>query len=168
MVRTRALKNYSDIHYTQQRVAELIVRHFDPTGVCLEPFAGGGAFLDVLPEPKRWCEIQQGRCFFQHMQKVDWIITNPPFSNLTDVFAHAFTLANHCVFLIPVSKYFSSAPRLALAREYGGLEEMLMLGTGRSIGFDIGFPFAAMKFTRGYAGDIRISYPEESAKISSG
>jgi hypothetical protein len=77
-------------------------------------------------------------------------------------------LANHCVFQIPVSKYFSSAPRLALAREYGGLEEMLMLGTGRSIGFDIGFPFAAMKFTRDYAGDIRISYPEESAKICSG
>ncbi|WP_369625245.1 hypothetical protein [Marinobacterium sp. BA1] len=81
------------------------------------------------------------------------------------MFAHAFQLADQCVFLIPVSKYFSSAPRLALAREYGGLEEMLMLGTGRSIGFDIGFPFAAMTFTRDYAGDIRISYPENQDRL---
>ncbi|GAB0154455.1 hypothetical protein MnBA_38550 [Marinobacterium sp. BA1] len=40
-----------------------------------------------------------------------------------------------------------------------------MLGTGRSIGFDIGFPFAAMTFTRDYAGDIRISYPENQDRL---
>lgn len=33
MVRTTGLKGYSDVHYTQRRVAELIVRHFDPARV---------------------------------------------------------------------------------------------------------------------------------------
>lgn len=77
----------------------------------------------------------------------------PPLTT-TRIFEHAFHLADHCVFLIPISKYWSSEPRLELVSRYGGLDEILHLGTGRQIGFDIGFPFGAMYFARGYRGPI--------------
>ncbi len=157
MVRTVGLKGYSDVHFTDGEVARRVVAHFAPRGVCLEPFAGEGAFLQHLPADARWCELQEGLDFFAFEEPVDWIVTNPPFSNLTQVFEHAFRLAQDCVFLIPISKYWSSAPRMELAARYGGLVEILHVGTGRSIGFDIGFPFGAMHFRRGYQGPIKLT-----------
>lgn len=154
MVRTVGLKGYSDVHFTDTSLARSIVAHFKPSGRCLEPFKGGGAFLDHLPPDSEFCEIAEGRDFFTYQSEVDWIVTNPPFSNLTAVFEHAFHLSENCVFLIPISKYFSSMPRLALTRAYGGCAEILHVGTGRDIGFDIGFPFGAMHFKRGYKGPI--------------
>lgn len=157
MVRTVGLHDYSDVHFTDAEVARRIVAHFSPSGRCLEPFAGEGAFLQHLPTGSLSCEISRGRDFFDFTEPVDWIITNPPFSNLTTVFDHAFTLSDNCVFLIPISKYWSSAPRIASAANYGGLVEILHLGPGRKIGFDIGFPFGALHFKRGYKGAISVS-----------
>lgn len=157
MVRTTGLTNYSDVHYTCPDLAQRVVAHFQPEGRCLEPFRGDGAFFRHLPAGSDWCEIDEGIDFFAYAQPVDWIITNPPFSNLTQVFEHAFQVAENCVFVIPISKYWSSAPRLKAVRTYGGLCELVHLGTGRDIGFDIGFPFAAMHFQRGYTGLIRES-----------
>lgn len=158
MVRTVGLKGYSDVHFTDSTVARRVVEHFNPAGVCLEPFAGEGAFLQHLPPGSQWCELSQGRDFFKHTAPVDWIVTNPPFSNLTEIFEHAFSIADNCVFLIPISKYWSSAPRLAAVEAYGGLVEILHCGPGRKIGFDIGFPFGALHFKRGYAGPICMSH----------
>lgn len=154
MVRTTGLNNYSDVHFTDEAVARAVVAHFAPRGRCLEPFRGGGAFYQHLPTDSDWCELADGRDFFAWDTPADWIVTNPPFSNLTRVFEHAFRLATNCVFVIPISKYWSSMPRLAAVQRYGGLREILHLGSGRAIGFDIGFPFAAMHFQRGYAGPI--------------
>ena len=155
---TTGQKNYSDVHFTNTVLAKKIIDHFSPTGKCLEPFRGDGAFWNHLPNGSAWCEIKDGRDFFEFKDDVDWIITNPPFSILTKVFEHAFTISQNCVFLIPISKYWSSAPRLAASKEYGGLAQILHVGTGRNIGFDIGFPFAALHFVRGYAGPIQQQY----------
>lgn len=157
MVRTVGLQDYSDVHFTDGEVARRIVQHFDPSGLCLEPFAGEGAFLQHLPPGSLSCELALGVDFFEFNHRVDWLITNPPFSNLTQVFQHAFALADNCVFLIPISKYWSSAPRLASVAKYGGLVEILHMGPGRAIGFDIGFPFGAMHFKRDYRGPVRLS-----------
>lgn len=154
MVRTVGLSGYSDVHFTDAAVAQAVVAHFQPTGRCLEPFRGGGAFYQHLPPDALWCEVTEGRDFFDFKEPVDWLVTNPPFSNMTEVFQHAFTLAEHCVFLMPISKYWSSAPRLEAARAYGGLREILHLGRGRALGFNTGFPFAALHFQRGYDGPI--------------
>ena len=155
MVMTCGYRNYSDEHYTADHVAEAVVRHFSPRGKCLEPFKGEGAFFRHMPAGTDWCEIRDGRDFFKYSVPCDWIVTNPPFSNLTKVFEHAFNLAGNCVFVIPISKYWSSAPRIESVARYGGLVEIAHLGRGRDIGFDIGFPFAAMYFKRGYHGHIR-------------
>ncbi len=161
MVRTAGLSNYSDVHYTGDAVARAVVEHFSPSGRCMEPFAGEGAFLRAMPSDSLWCEIAKGRDFFNFQEPLDWIVTNPPFSILTRVFEHSFSIAQNCVFVIPISKYWSSAPRLQLARSYGGLAKVLHLGTGRQIGFDIGFPFAAMHFRAGYRGPIEQAWLSE-------
>jgi len=47
-----------------------------------EPFRGEGSFFDVMPEPKDWAEIEQGRDFFTYLPfdgHCEHIITNPPF-----------------------------------------------------------------------------------------
>jgi hypothetical protein len=149
---TTGLKNYSDVHYTRRETAKLIIDHFSPVGKILEPFKGGGAFYNNLPEGADWCETQEGRDFFAHKGKVDWIITNPPFSNLTDVMSHAFEISFNTVLLVPLSKVYSSAPRMRLVRDKAGIAKELMFGSGRAIGFDLGFPFAAMHFVKGYQG----------------
>lgn len=103
MVKTVGLNNYSDVHYTDGSVAKRIVEHFNPTGRCMEPFRGEGAFYQHLPEGSDWCEITDGRDFFDCSVGYDWIITNPPFSILTPVFRHAFSLSENCVFLLALA-----------------------------------------------------------------
>lgn len=152
MVKTVGLKNYSDIHFTDRRVSQKIIKHYSPSGTILEPFKGDGSFYDYLPENSYWCEIELGVDFFDWNKKVDWVVTNPPFSNLTDVMGHLFSFAENVVLLVPISKIYSSWPRMKLIKEYGGIKEELVLGTGRDIGFNIGFPFAAIHFKKGYRG----------------
>lgn len=154
MVKTVGLQNYSDVHYTNDALAKRIVAHFNPSGKCLEPFRGEGAFYKHLPDGSDWCELKDGRDFFDCRGEYSWIVTNPPFSNLTQVFKHSFAISKNCVFLMAISKYWSSNPRLELAKNYGGLKEILHVGTGRKIGFDLGFPFAALHFQQGYHGQI--------------
>lgn len=168
MVMTRGQKAYSDVHFTDPSVAKRVLSHFSPVGRCLEPFAGGGAFLQHMPADTPWCELSEGRDFFDWTELVDWIVTNPPFSNLTQVFEHAFSVAENCVFVMPISKYWSSAPRIEAVAAYGGLVEICHMGRGRDIGFDIGFPFAAMHFRRGHGGDIRLSTLACGSRVDGG
>ena len=160
MVRTVGLKNYSNVHFTDRSVARDIVEFYSPSGRVLEPFKGDGAFYEPLSEHLKskhgsgldWCEIDEGRDFLSYDQQVDWIITNPPFSTMTEMMEKAFQISQNTVFLIPISKYFSSGPRIKLSKSMAGLKNMFHVGTGREIGFDIGFPFAAMHFQKGYKG----------------
>lgn len=160
MTATAAFKNYSDVHYTPAPVAEYIVNYSKPTGRILEPCKGDGAFMRYLPQDTAWCEITEGRDFFQHVGAYDWIITNPPYSNLTDWIKHSFDLADNVVFFVPLSKIFSSAPRLALIEEYGAIKNIIHFGPGRKVGLNLGFPMGSIHFQRGYSGGTQMSrYP---------
>lgn len=165
MVKTSGQKNYSDIHYTRDDVAKKIVNHYinesNNTLKFLEPAKGtgpdSGVFLKYMPQDSDWCEINEGRDFFKYQKHVDWIITNPPFSNLTQWMSKSFEVAENVVFLIPISKLFSSVPRMKLVKQYGGIREIYYLGSGRDIGFNIGFPFAAIHFQHNYNGPTTMS-----------
>jgi hypothetical protein len=54
---------------------------WDVDEVVLEPAKGDGAFYHNLPGyvKKHWCEINEGRDFFEWNWPVDTVITNPPF-----------------------------------------------------------------------------------------
>lgn len=146
--------NPRDVVYTPDDVARDVVNFFKPTGRILEPCAGDGAFLRHLPPDADWCEIEKGRDFFACHDKYDWIVGNPPYSNLSEWMQHSFNLANDVVFVLPTRFPFAGMRRLRLIQSYGGLRIMFILGTTNI--FEIwqsgGTPMAAFHFQRGYKG----------------
>jgi len=49
--------------------------------ILLEAFAGENNFFDNFPTNtiNRWCEIERGVCYTSYTDKIDWVISNPPF-----------------------------------------------------------------------------------------
>jgi hypothetical protein len=152
--------NQADVVYTPDDIAKEIVEHFNPTGRILEPCKGDGAFMRYLPPNTEWCEIKEGRDFFAWNEKVDWIISNPPFSDYYAFLEHAFSLADDVVYLLTTKKPFQSLRNLQLIYSYGGIVEIFVIGRGSEIGWDMGFAIGAIHFQRNYKGSIAMSFRE--------
>ncbi len=138
-----------DIVYTPRWLSRVIIEHFQPTGLCLDPCAGDGAFFDFLPEESRdWCEIENGRDFLQFTGYVDWCIGNPPYSRLLEWIRHSFKIAENVVYLIPLHRVMGSGAFLEDVAKWGGLREILHIGTGTTAGFPFGHALAAVHYQR--------------------
>lgn len=146
----------SDIVYTPDDIARDIVRHFQPSGRCLDPCKGNGAFLQFLPSDSEWCELNEGVDFFDYNKKVDWIISNPPFSILDKWLEHSYAIAANIVYLIPLPKLFNSARRMQMICDNGGIKEILFVTVGRRLGFTFGYACGAVHFQTGYDGLTKI------------
>lgn len=129
MSRSLTTKSGNDRIYTPKTLAELCVNLLQPTGSILEPCLGDAAFFDSFPssEELHWCEIDLGVDFFNFTKKVDWIITNPPFSIFKDFLSHALDLAENVAFLVPIN-HFTTKARLRLIESKGfGFEVIYLL-----------------------------------------
>lgn len=151
-------QNPNDVVFTPAEWARDIVSFFKPSGLCLDPCRGGSAFYDELPTPKLWCEITDGVDFFDMHEKVDWIISNPPYSIFSKWLDHSLGLADHIVYLIPVNKLLSSLQKLHKVYSFGGIAHIRYYGTGRDAGFPFGFPVGAVYMKRGHGGPVEISW----------
>jgi hypothetical protein len=100
--------NPNDVVFTPEWLTEKICSMFEISGKVLEPCKGEGAFLKFLPKDTDWCEITEGRNFFDYNKKVDWIVTNPPYSDFNRFLTHCFNLSENVVLLVPVAKLFKS------------------------------------------------------------
>ena len=62
---------------------------------CYDPFYGTGSFFNNFPpNPKNaLTEINLGSDFFKYNHEHDWIISNPPFSQLTKILEHTMKLS---------------------------------------------------------------------------
>ena len=100
--------NKNDVVFTPNKFAKKICSMFPISGDVLEPCRGEGAFMKYLPKNTEWCEITEGRDFFDYNKKVDWIVTNPPYSVFDHFLDHSFELADNVVLLIPVAKVLKS------------------------------------------------------------
>ena len=82
--------------YTPLEVAKMLIDMTDikETDTVLDPSKGGGVFFDNLPpcREKHWCEIDDGVDFFEFNNKVDIIISNPPFSIYTKWIQHCIKI----------------------------------------------------------------------------
>jgi len=154
-----------DVVYTPTEIAEDMIDFFNPSGDCLDPCMGGGVFYDLLPEPRWWCEIAHGLDFFDWTIRVDWIISNPPYSIFDQFLTHSLKIADNIVYLIPVNKLLSSLTKLRRVYEYGGIKHIRYYGAGRTIGFPFGFPVGAVYLKRGYKGPMEISSFEDVLPI---
>ena len=139
----------NDIVYTPPSLAGAIVRHFHPTGKCLDPACGDGAFLQFLPEGSDWCEIEKGRDFFAYKQKVDWIVTNPPWSKMRDFLLHSYEIADDIVYFVTANHLFTKRRLSDMEAAGFGMKEILCCDTPANFPTS-GFQCAAMHIRRGW------------------
>jgi hypothetical protein len=111
-----------------------------------------------MEEPKDWCELTDGKDFYEYDKHVDWIISNPPFTKFSGWLKHSIKIADNIVYLIPMQKVFYTYSMIKELYEWGGVKEMWMIGTGSSLGFPFGAGVAAIYFKRGYNGGINITF----------
>jgi hypothetical protein len=147
----------SDVVYTPDWVAKDMVDYFKPSGRILEPCAGDGVFLRYLPNDAEWCEIEKGRDFFAWTKPVDWIVGNPPFSDINKWVEHSFACSENVLFLMPMNKPFNSLFRMKIILEYGKIVALRAYGHGSLFGMDYGFAIGAFWFQRGYKGKTEMT-----------
>lgn len=149
----------NDLVMTPEHIAKEMIGFYDIEvgATVLDPCRGGGSFYDNYPEycNKVSCEITEGRDFFNWEQKVDWIITNPPYSIFGEFLAHSLRWSNNVCFLIPLAKLLTSLRRINMVMNYGGIVSMRIIGASKC-GFPFGFPAAAIHMKRGYEGDTEV------------
>lgn len=143
--------NPNDVVFTPDWLAKQICSMFPVKGKVLEPCKGEGAFLNHLPLNTEWCEITEGRNYYDYNKKVDWIVTNPPYSDFNRFLEHSFNLADNIVILVPVAKMFKSMSTLHSIYQYGGFVEIHTLPSSKA-GFPFGFPSAVYYLKRKYKG----------------
>jgi transcriptional regulator with XRE-family HTH domain len=158
-----------DIVLTPQLLARRIVDAFADAmaGEVLDPCRGEGAFFDAFPPhlTAHWCELSEGRDFFGWTRRVDWVMTNPPFSKLRAFLNHAMAIGDNVVFLAALS-HFGTRARIRDIRAAGfGLRRVLLVPTPRdwpSSGFQLAAVHLQRGWTRGCAfGQLRDIEPPE-------
>lgn len=146
---------------TPIEISKMIINKFRLYGKVLDPFKGEGSFYNQFPDniEKDWCEIKEGRDFFKYNNKVNWIISNPPYSILDEVLEHSFEIADNIVYLVPLSKIVSSMGRIRKIKEYGGVPYIYIISAGKC-GFPFGFPACVVYFKRNYKEQTKIEIEE--------
>ena len=117
-----SLKNPNDVIYTPKELAINCINSFNlkTNDIVLDPFFGNGIFFNNYPDYviKQFCEIEPPFCkdFFEYNEKVDWIISNPPFSMLTKVLEHTVKITTKGFgYILPA--YALSQKRLRILKE---------------------------------------------------
>ncbi len=146
--------------YTPEPLAIAIVKHFNPTGLVLDPCRGKGAFSNNIAGCF-WCEIDGGKDFFDWKTPVDWIITNPPWGKkFLSFLQHSMTLAHDIVFLANMNVWLTKCRREELRAKGFGIVEMLEVDTPPPPWPQQGFQLAATWIRRGWTGGIHLHRPE--------
>lgn len=141
-----------DCVQTPKMLCQHIVRLFKPSGKVLEPCAGDGNFVAALEEygarhlkkggvfSLDTCEIKKGRDFYDYNEKADWIITNPPWSQLRSprgkdthpmsFLAKCFEVADNVVLLLTLNHAIGLKSRFSMADKYERhIKEIILLDT---------------------------------------
>lgn len=143
-----------DLVYTPVDLALDIISHFQPTGKVLDPCKGTGAFYDNFPAhcEKFWCEIDQGVDFFSFNEKVQWCVSNPPWSKMRQFLEHSYEIADNIVFLVTINHIVTKA-RLRKMNEKGfGIKEFYGVKTPGKPWPASGFQLAACHLQRNWTG----------------
>jgi hypothetical protein len=132
-----------------------IINYLKPTGKILEPFKGTGNFLKACPQ-MIYCEIEENKPFENFNDRVDWIITNPPWSKLKIMLEKSCQVSDkHIVFLVTVNHVFTKA-RIRLTDNYNfKLKEILYIDTPKEFP-QMGFQLGVIHWEKNYNGLVYI------------
>ena len=149
-----------DLVMTPPDLAAAVIGHFAPglSGSVLDPARGQGAFHDGFPAhlDRHWCEIGEGRDFFDWQQPVDWVMTNPPWSRLREFTLHAMRIAPDIVWLAPLTNLTTKARLRDLEANGFGIAELVKIDTPRGWP-QSGFQLVAAHLRKGHAGSWTVS-----------
>ncbi|MPQ95267.1 hypothetical protein F8R15_15755 [Thioclava sp. JE_KL1] len=145
---------------TPPDLAKAIIEHFSHAmaGRVLDPSRGEGAFFDHFPDnlERHWCEISEGRDFLSWADQVEWVVTNPPWSELRAFTHHAMQVSENIVWLAPLTNLTTKA-RLRDLKEAGfGIAELLFVDTPKGWP-QSGFQIVAAHLKKGYAGYWKVT-----------
>ncbi len=156
----------NDVVQTPVALARRLAAHFRPHGRVLEPCCGDGHFLAALraqvrasgtaTAPVAWCEIARGRDFFAWDRRVDWVVTNPPWSQFRAFLQHAMTVSDHVVFLVTVNHLWTRARVRDLKAAGFGLREIVLVDMPRTFP-PLGFQLGAAHLARGWTGPVTLT-----------
>lgn len=150
-------RNYSsnDVVMTPIPLAKNLVEHFSPTGRGLEPCSGDGHFLQFLPNCD-WCEITKGRDFFDYNEKVDYIFTNPPWSDIRNFLKHSMEIADNVYMLFTINHLWTKARQRDIQDAGFGIAEICLFDTPKEFP-QSGFQCGMVWLQRGYSGQINLT-----------
>lgn len=140
----------NDVVMTPLHLAKRIVDHFKPTGRMLEPCRGVGNFHRFMPGAF-WCEITEGLDFFQWKQPVDWIVTNPPWSQIRTFLQHGMTVSDNIVFLMTVNHVWTKARIRDIQSSGFGIKEICLVEMPETFP-QSGFQLGAIHIAKGWTG----------------
>jgi len=151
-----------DCVQTPLNYIKAITEHFKPKGRILEPCRGKGIWYKFLKgyiqkgHTLEWCEILEGKDFFEYNGEVDWIITNPPYSKMRKFMQKSMDISNNIVFLTSINHLWLKA-RLRDVFEKGfGIKEIIIFDTPKSFP-QSGFQFGCFHLCKNYKGDIKFN-----------
>jgi hypothetical protein len=151
-------RNYSsnDNIMTPESLAKNLIDHFNPCGVILDPCRGTGSFYNHLSGDVLWCEIEEGRDFFDFDEHVDWIITNPPWSKIRKFLIHSMELSDNVCFLSTINHLWTKA-RIRDIKDCGfGIKEIVIFDTPENFP-QSGFQVGMFHLKKDYKGSIEFS-----------
>ena len=146
-----------DRFYTPTELARRLVATVPFTAATesiLDPCAGADAFFNqfppsidgLAPVAHHRCEITQGSDFFKFTQPVSWIVSNPPFSQLTRWLEHTIHLATEgFAYIMPL--YAINENRLRLANDHG-FEIVDIILFKNPVSWNLGFQMAFVIFEK--------------------
>ena len=117
----KARDTANDVFHTPAGLVNQLIDEtpFHHNDLVLDPFKGDGAFFNTFTNPaKDWCEIEDGRDFFEYADPVDWIVSNPPFSLITETMTHSVKIAQQgFAYILPT--YSLTHKRINMAQSFG-------------------------------------------------
>ncbi len=149
----------NDVVMTPKPLAKALVEHFQPQGKGLEPCAGCGNILEFLPNAE-WCEIEKGRDFYDYNGRVDYIFTNPPWSQIRRFLEHSMDVADEVYFLITINHLWTKARLKDIENAGFRIAEICVFDTPKNFP-QSGFQVGMIHLKKGIQGDIkytRINY----------
>lgn len=148
-----------DMVMTPVYLAREIIEYFNPTGRILDPSRGEGAFYDNYDtDNKDWCELGEGKDFLSYQEKVDWIITNPPWSMMQQFLLHGMEVADNIVYLTTINHYTTKRRIRDMRKHNFAIKEIYNVLTPSKPWPQLGFQLAAVYTQRNYKGNIKFSY----------
>lgn len=143
---------------TPQWLADMLVKRLNPSGRMLEPCSGQGSFVNAMRPYGQVssCDISKDHPGFEWWtERVDWIVTNPPWSQFRLFLVHSMEVADHVALLSTVNHWWTKR-RVAEVRKHGFGYRTLLLCPWPDEFPASGFQLGMMLIERGYNGGLSI------------